>query len=84
MQNNKVLKVVVKNKDGVILNQELEAITSYNERGVFDVLPMHENFISIIKDKIITHEKGGKKTEINIDRGVLKVIDNNVNIYLGL
>lgn len=79
-----ILNLVVKNKEGVVLEGEYKAVSCFNEKGIFDVLPLHENFISIIKNKIIIHERNGSLNEVNIDKGVLKVTDNKVDIYLGL
>ena len=51
--------------------------------GLFDILPKHENFISLIKNKIILH-KGEAVREIKINQGVLKARSDKVNIYLDL
>ncbi len=81
--SNPLIEIVVKNKQNVIFNESVVALTSYNEQGVFDILPMHENFISIIKDKVIIHKKTGENYEIKLTTGVLKAADNKINIYLG-
>ncbi len=78
------LKVTIKNKDNETLEEEISAVSSFNERGPFDILPLHENFISVIKDKIILHKKDGSAKEMAIERGVLKISENQVNIYLGI
>lgn len=82
--DKKLLKVIIKNKEGTIFEEDLKAVTSFNEKGVFDVLPLHENFISIVKNKIILHKENGEKNEMSVQRGVLKVSQNSVNIYLGI
>lgn len=69
--------------DGTVLEEDATAISSYNEVGLFDVLPMHANFISIIKDKVIIHH-GKEQKEVPIGVGILRVIDNTANIYLGV
>ncbi len=78
------LKVTIKNKDSEVLEEEVKAVSSFNERGPFDILPLHENFISVVKDKIILHKKDGSAKEMAIERGVLKISENNVSIYLGI
>jgi len=82
--NNSLILLKIQTKEGVSFNDKVKAITSYNEKGVFDVLPQHENFISIIKDKIIIHMTDGKDKEVKIDNGVLKVYENEAHIFLGL
>jgi len=79
-----LLNLVVRNKQGVLFSAKVKAVTSFNERGEFDVLPEHENFISIIKNKIIIYKTPKEIQEIDVENGVLKVYENNVNIYIGL
>lgn len=84
MTDKLFLKVNIKNKDQTVLEDEIKALSSFNEKGPFDILPLHENFISIIKDKVILHRKDGTSKEIAIERGVLKIIENEIDIYLGV
>ena len=75
--------VNIKTKQGLVYDGDITALSSFNDLGLFDILPEHENFISIIKNKIILYKNKSQK-EIKIETGVLKVKDNYVNIYLGL
>jgi F0F1-type ATP synthase epsilon subunit len=77
------LHVTIKNKESTLFDGDVTAVTSFNETGLFDILPMHENFITLIKTGIILR-RGNSQKKINIDHGLLKTRDNNVNIYLGL
>ncbi|MEK7502663.1 MAG: hypothetical protein AAB609_04010 [Patescibacteria group bacterium] len=84
-QTNKALILLkIQTKEGISFNDNVKAITSFNEKGIFDVLPQHENFISVIKDKIIIHTKDGKDKEMKIDNGVLKVYENEAHILLSI
>lgn len=74
----------IQTKEGMPFNDKVKAVTTYNDKGTFDVLPEHENFISVIKNKIIIHMLDGKDKEMKIDTGVLKVYTNEVHIFLGL
>ena len=76
------LNLTVRNRQGELFTGEVKAITSFNDKGVFDVLPEHENFISVIKKKVIIRKTKNEKQEIPLDNGVLKVYKNVVNIYL--
>ena len=77
------IHVIIKNKESIIYDGQVTAVSSFNDVGLFDVLPLHENFISLVKDKIIIHDNSGQK-EFKINNGLLKVKDNKVDIYLGL
>lgn len=82
--NAMVINVTVRDKDKIVFEEEVVAVTSINEKGIFDVLPEHENFISIIKEFVIIHRKNEQKEHIKIERGVLKVKENKIEIYLGI
>lgn len=77
------LHVNIKNKENVIYEGDVTGVTSFNDLGLFDILPLHENFISLISTKVILHKNKAQK-EFKVDTGVLKVKDNKVNIYIGL
>ena len=83
MDPNATIHVNIRNMDGTVLEEDASAISSYNEVGLFDVLPMHANFISIIKDKVIIHH-GKEAKEVPIGVGILRVTNNVANIYLGV
>ena len=77
------IHVVVKDKNGISNEGDYAAVSSYNEVGLFDVLPLHTNFISLIKNKLILH-KGTDDKEIKVGTGLMYVAQGKVNIYLGL
>lgn len=77
------IRVIIKNREKTLFDGELRAISTFNDVGIFDILPNHENFISLIKDKIILHKEGSDK-QVKIGQGVLKARENKVNIYLDL
>lgn len=78
------LSLIIRSKNGILFNDNVEAVSSFNEKGLFDVLPEHENFISIIKNKIVIHKKIKQDQEIQIENAVLRVYKNKVNIYIGV
>lgn len=78
------IAVTIKNRKGVLVQEEVKAISSLNDKGIFDILPEHANFISIIKDNIVLHKKDGSKNEMKIGKGVLRVYENEIHIYLDI
>ena len=78
------LRVYIRDADKILFDGEVKAISFTNEMGVFDILPLHQNFISIVKEKLILHHQEGRKEEINIGGGVIKVYKNSVNVFLGI
>ncbi|OGH18231.1 MAG: hypothetical protein A2868_01845 [Candidatus Levybacteria bacterium RIFCSPHIGHO2_01_FULL_40_15b] len=79
----RTIQVVIKNKDGVLFEGVGKALTSINEKGIFDVLPLHENFISVVRDFIRIYKTDGKSQDVKIATGVLRVTQNRVNVYVG-
>ena len=73
--------VTIKNRDNILFNGPVTAITTYNDMGLFDVMPLHENFISLIRNKIILHNSNAQK-EFKISQGIIKIKNNKVDIYL--
>ena len=84
MANKKLLKVIVQNTESIIFEGEADRITSFNEIGRFDVFPMHANFISIIGQEVALYHKKEKIKALQIEQAVMKVKQDEVNIYLGL
>lgn len=82
--NDELLKLYIRNRDEVIYSGEVSSITSVNDKGRFDVLPQHANFISLIRDYVIIRETDGKKREIKLDNAIIRVEKDEVEIFLGI
>lgn len=82
MLNNSTLTVVARNKDRVLYNGKAFAVTAVNDKGPFDVLGRHENFIAVIKEKVIIRITPKQKQEIQIENGVIRVYQDKVYIYI--
>ncbi len=80
----KPLILTVKSRDGVILTGAYKSVTSNNDRGRFDVLSYHANFISLIKDYIEFIDINGKKGTLPIRDAVMRVDQNKVDVYMGI
>ena len=77
-----VINLTIRNRDVVLFKDKVASVTSYNDKGVFDILPEHENFISVVRDNIIVHKSNNENQEIKIDNGVVRVFENNVFFYV--
>ncbi len=82
--SNKELNVLVIHPERVIFEGKVRAITGRNDKGSFDVLPLHTNFVSIIKDKVTIVELNGQKREIPIEEAIMKVYENKVWVFVGI
>lgn len=81
---NKKLLLIIRDRNNLLFQGEVKAISSFNDKGPFDILPQHANFISIIKKNIVIHVSTKEKKQIELESGILKVRDNNVEVYLGI
>jgi len=78
------ISVVIYGLESILYQGKVDAITSVNEKGKFDILPLHSNFISIVREYLILHEKSGSEKKFKLTQGVLKFTNNQANIFLGL
>lgn len=79
---NPSLSVIVRNKDQILYSGHPYALTAVNDKGIFDILPQHENFISLIKEKVTIHDSQKAKHEMKIENGILRVHEDKVYIYV--
>ena len=78
------IQVSIFDLESIVYQGKIKALSSINEKGRFDILPMHSNFISIVKDYIILHERQGSQKEFKLRRGVLRLVNNQISIFIGL
>jgi F0F1-type ATP synthase epsilon subunit len=84
MNNNDTLKVEVISPVQVLFKGASHAVSSMNNKGPFDILPGHAQFISLIKGKVVVLTEEGKKNSFELSRGVIDCKDNAVKIYVGI
>lgn len=60
-----------------------ESLTAANETGPFDILPLHHSFISLLTPgKISIGLTKDKRKDIEITKGLLRVKNNEVVVFL--
>lgn len=70
--------------NGLIFDDDsVSAITGFNYKGKFDILPKHARFISIVQKEVHLIIEGGRSKMFSFNEGVLKCRDDEVNIYFG-
>lgn len=84
MPNKKIIKVIIRDTQNIIFNDEVDRISSFNEVGRFDIYPMHANFISIIRQEINLFQNKQLVKNIKIEQAVLKVKQDVAHIFLGI
>ena len=74
------LQILDKHK--VALSMAVTSVTSINDKGVFDVLESHSNFISIITNRVVYRTLDGRSGQVSVQDAVMWVRSNSVTIFL--
>jgi F0F1-type ATP synthase epsilon subunit len=82
--NSNFLNVIVRSRENIIYQGQARSVSSKNELGKFDVLPMHSNFISLLKSPIRIVEVSGNVRDIPITNALFKVDANTVSVFVGI
>lgn len=78
------LNLIIRKRDGIVFKGLVKSISSLNDKGPFDILPMHTNFVSVISDRITVVAENGGINNISITRGIIRVKENTADVYLGI
>ncbi len=84
MNPTNTLQVFVMSGDSIIFNDNATSVSSRNDKGRFDILPFHTNFISLIKEFIAIQPIHGEHKEIVITSGIMRVYENKVQIFVNV
>lgn len=81
---NKIIHVLVRDRNHTLYDGEASGLTSKNSKGIFDILLNHANFISLINETLYIHNLNGADTLIPMNNALVKVKENNVEVYVGV
>lgn len=82
MENPLSLQITIRARTGILYQGTALSVTAANSSGVFDVLPQHANFISLIEGDISLQNEAGEQQSFTSKKGILRVKDNTVNILI--
>ncbi len=75
------LEVVIMSPQKTVWKGEAVSITSENERGPFDILPMHANFITLLEKRTLHVNLGTEKKDFTFDHAVMYCHKNSVLVF---
>lgn len=82
MEEHQTLQVRISKATDTLWEGKAQSVSSTNVDGPFDVLPLHANFVTLIKGIPITVvDSEGRKTIYSFKQAVMHVQDNEVKIY---
>lgn len=83
-QTTQYLDVTIIHPEHPVYNGVAIAISSISDKGPFDILPYHANFICMIKENVTIHRTDKEQEKIPLEKGILKVFENHITIFLGI
>lgn len=82
--NYNILHVRISNPDKILWEGEADWVSSVNSVGPFDILPLHSNFITVVRDQPVRIKTKTGIQEYSFDLCILYTNQNTVKIYTNL
>ena len=60
----------------------VKSLSSVNSEGKFDILPMHENFITTLKGPIVIIDENNNRHEIKVENALVEASNNLVKVFV--
>lgn len=79
-----LLNVSIRTREKLIYQGQCYTVSSKNVDGVFDLLPYHANFITLIFEYVLLDSGLPSEQKFKIEKGVLYNMSNIVSIYDGI
>jgi F0F1-type ATP synthase epsilon subunit len=81
-----LIHVRINSPEKLIWEGEAEWVSSENDAGPFDILPLHSNFITFLEKRKIKIKNGtsGNVDEYDFDHSVMYAHSNTVYIYTNI
>lgn len=78
------LKVRIVSGDETVYEGDAISVSSRNDKGRFDILPYHANFISIVKEFVDIQIDKKEHKQVLVKTAIMRVYENNVQVFLGV
>ncbi len=59
-----------------------KSISSFDQKGQFDILPIHENFVTKFSNGLKIETEKGEKVAFDKKNGVIEVANNIVRVFI--
>jgi F0F1-type ATP synthase epsilon subunit len=81
---NPPLQIALRSKEKLLYEGVAITVSSENERGPFDILPGHANFISLIHGYVVVDHGLPTEKSFQMEKGVMYVASNKIDVYMGI
>ena len=82
--SEEILTVIARAPFKLYYEGEATSVTAANKVGVFDVLPGHADFFSVLIPGEIIIETSGEPTKFEVNNGIVTVRDNQVMLFVNM
>lgn len=82
-QRKNNLNVVVENREKILYEGPAWAVSSKNDKGTFDILSGHSNFITLVKDFVVVHTETGEQ-KFTFKDGALWITKDIIKVCLAI
>lgn len=79
-----VLNVIARAPFHIYYEGTAQALTAANEVGVFDILPGHADFFSILSPGEVVIDTASDPVSFSITNGIITVRDNEVLLFVNM
>ncbi|MBP7859983.1 hypothetical protein KA001_03435 [Patescibacteria group bacterium] len=69
---------------GLLYGGSARSVSSFNKKGKFDVLISHINYVTKIEKQVEIITTEGELKVFPVESGVLRAVENVVDVYLGI
>jgi len=78
------LNVRINSPEKFIWEGDATSVSSVNDRGPFDILPMHANFVTLVKNRPIRVNTGSEVKEYTFPNAIIYAHANQIFIYTNI
>lgn len=78
------LELFVRSRTKNYFQGKVKSVSSVNQTGEFDILPLHANFITIATKYLIMDKSLPTEKKIDFDSAVVSVIEGKIDVYVGV
>ena len=69
-------------KEHLVYSGFVKSLSGTNSEGNFDILPLHENFASLIDGPILIVDENGNRRELAVGKALVEASNNLVKVFV--
>ncbi len=82
MSNLPTIQTTIRTREGTTFDEPVLALTATNDTGMFDILPQHANFITLVFGDVKILLQNGTYKDFTLTKGLIRVKNNRVTLFM--